>query len=156
MASSQSNSKTSTGGNNYSNQSGNKRGGSSSTNSAANSTSNSHTNTNASQNATSEDVPSQDPLNFESFPVRALRKYKTTYNMPGLSSISEAGALLNGSVGKKTYSYKHRNRISKEELAGNVKKHFTAQTTRETEMIACFLYATNNQKNAFKLHFPLS
>ncbi|KAK9355719.1 hypothetical protein V1505DRAFT_369037 [Lipomyces doorenjongii] len=97
-----------------------------------------------------------DPLEFETFPIESLRMYKTSYKLPVPSSISNAGTLLNGPVGKKTYSYKHRTRISKEELAGNVKRHFSAFPARETEMIAGFLYSAKNQNNSFKLHFPVN
>ncbi|KAJ8103062.1 hypothetical protein POJ06DRAFT_265921 [Lipomyces tetrasporus] len=97
-----------------------------------------------------------DPIEFETFPIESLRKYKASYKLSVPSSISNAGNLLNGPVGKKTYSYKHRTRISKDELAGNVERHFSALPVRETEMIAGFLYSAKNQNNAFRLHFPVN
>ncbi|KAK7206579.1 hypothetical protein BZA70DRAFT_274596 [Myxozyma melibiosi] len=96
-----------------------------------------------------------DPVNFDTFPDDALRKYRASYSMPDKSSISNLGMLLNGKVGQRTYSYKHRNRITKEELAGAVKRHFIAQPAREVEMIAGFFYAVRHQNETLKLKFPL-
>lgn len=86
-----------------------------------------------------------DKVNFETFPDSALRKYRASYSMPDKSSISNLGMLLNGKVGHRTYSYKHRNRITKDELASSIKRHFTAQPAREVEMIAGFFYAVRHQ-----------
>ncbi|KAK9322826.1 hypothetical protein V1517DRAFT_373491 [Lipomyces orientalis] len=97
-----------------------------------------------------------DPIEFETFPIESLRKYKASYKLSVSSSISTAGTLLNGPIGKKTYSYKHRTRISKDELAGNVERHFSTVPVRETEMIAGFLYSAKHQNNAFRLHFPVN
>ncbi|KAK9447760.1 uncharacterized protein V1518DRAFT_420346 [Limtongia smithiae] len=94
-----------------------------------------------------------DPINFEKFPDSALRKYRTHYGLPEKSNISGPGMLLNGSAGKRTFSYKHRTRITKDELAGAVKRHFAAQPTRETDMIVAFLYSARNQDKEFKLRF---
>ncbi|KAK9239852.1 hypothetical protein V1525DRAFT_396945 [Lipomyces kononenkoae] len=97
-----------------------------------------------------------DPVQFEAFPIESLRKYRTFYKLSVPSSISNAGTLLNGPVGKKTFSYKHRTRISKDELASNVKRHFSGSPVRETDMIAGFLYSAKNQNNALRLHFPVN
>ncbi|KAK9470306.1 uncharacterized protein V1510DRAFT_423390 [Dipodascopsis tothii] len=98
-----------------------------------------------------ETAPNLDPLNFDTFPVTALRKYRTSHNLTTPSALSNDGMLLNGSIGKKTWSYKHRTRVPKEELASAVKKHFQAQNVRETDMIAGFLYSVKNQDRALKL-----
>ncbi|KAK9480015.1 hypothetical protein V1514DRAFT_327123 [Lipomyces japonicus] len=95
-----------------------------------------------------------DPIDFETFPRAALRKYKAAYNLSTPSSVTFSGSLLDSSVGKRTYSFKHRNRVSKDELASDVKRHFTSVPVRETDMIAGFIYAAKYQKNAFKLRFP--
>ncbi|KAK9466173.1 hypothetical protein V1512DRAFT_24522 [Lipomyces arxii] len=107
-------------------------------------------------NNNTEDALNVDPVNFETFPVSALRKYRTTYRLNLPSALSFEGELLKSAAGKKTYSYKHTNRIGKEELAGNIKRHFTALPARDSEMIAAFLYTTKHQDKAFKLKFPLN
>ncbi|ODQ65586.1 hypothetical protein NADFUDRAFT_50872 [Nadsonia fulvescens var. elongata DSM 6958] len=94
-----------------------------------------------------------DPMDFESLPLDSLRKYKTLYKLSTPSALSHDGFLLNSAVGKKTYSYKHQNRVTKAELAAATKKHFMAQPVRESEIIVDFIYAVKNQDRAFKLQF---
>ncbi len=95
---------------------------------------------------------SVDPLNFESLPDITLRKYRDHYNLPAKSSLSTDGYLLASEIGKKSYSYKNRDRVTKPELASAVKKHFMSQTVKESEIITNFIYKVNNQDKAFKLN----
>lgn len=100
-----------------------------------------------------QDKAVQDPMDFESLPDESLRKYRDQYNLPVKSSLSQEGFLLTSEIGKKSLSYKSRDRVTKAELAENVKKHFLSQPVRESEIITNFLYKVNNQDKAFKLDF---
>ncbi|CCH41936.1 Transcriptional regulatory protein [Wickerhamomyces ciferrii] len=94
-----------------------------------------------------------DPLDFDSFPDEALRKYRDHYGLPVKSSLTTNGYLLASEIGKKTYSFKSRDRVTKPDLANAVKKHFSTQTVKESEIITNFIYKANNQDKAFKLNF---
>lgn len=93
-----------------------------------------------------------DPLDFESLPDETLRKYRDHYNLPVKSSLSTDGYLLASELGKKSYSFRNKDRITKPELASVTKKHFLAQTVKESEIITNFIYKVNNQDKAFKLN----
>ncbi|KAK9460160.1 uncharacterized protein V1516DRAFT_679088 [Lipomyces oligophaga] len=97
-----------------------------------------------------------DPVDFSTFPADSLRKYRDTYRLSELSPISQDGMLLNSVVGHRTFSFKHRNRITKDDLAASVKRHFATQSVRETDIIASFIYSVRHQDDTFKLKFPLS
>lgn len=94
-----------------------------------------------------------DPLDFDSLPDKTLRKYRDHYNLPVKNSFSMDGYLLASEIGKKSYSYRNRDRITKPELSNAVKKHFLSQTVKESEIITNFIYKVNNQEKAFKLNF---
>jgi histone deacetylase complex subunit SAP30 len=94
-----------------------------------------------------------DPLDFETLPDSVLRKYKDHYNLNKKSSLSQEGYLLGSELGRKTQSYKNKDRIAKPELASAVEKHFMAQHPKESEIVTNFLYKVNNQDKAFKLSF---
>ncbi|KAH3669022.1 hypothetical protein WICMUC_005121 [Wickerhamomyces mucosus] len=94
-----------------------------------------------------------DPMDFDSFPNEVLRKYRDHYRLPVKSSLTVDGFLLESEIGKKSSSYKNKNRIRKDELANAVKKHFNSQTVKESEVLTHFLYKVNNQDKAFKLSF---
>jgi len=93
-----------------------------------------------------------EPLDFDSLPNKTLRKYRDHYNIPVKSSLSTDGYLLASEIGKKSYSYKNKDRVSKPELSSAVKKHFLNQTVKESEIITNFIYKVNNQDKAFKLN----
>lgn len=100
-----------------------------------------------------QDTKMADPLDFESYPETFLRKYKDHYNLTKKSCMSQEGYLLESEIGKKTQSYKNKDRITKPELANAVEKHFSAQHPKESEIVTNFLYKVNNQDKAFKLNF---
>ncbi|ODQ82618.1 hypothetical protein BABINDRAFT_29629 [Babjeviella inositovora NRRL Y-12698] len=91
------------------------------------------------------DQPIPSPLDFESLPTEALRKYKKKFGINVPSSLTISGYMLASEAGKKTYSYKNKDRITKTELASHVKKHFMNQQCRESEIITNFIYKVNNQ-----------
>jgi histone deacetylase complex subunit SAP30 len=63
------------------------------------------------------------------------------------------GYLLGGSIGKKTYTYKNSNRVSKPELAAAVKKHFMGSNVKESETIVDFIYSVRKQGMLLRLSF---
>ncbi|KAG5359721.1 Transcriptional regulatory protein [Yarrowia sp. C11] len=92
-------------------------------------------------------------MNFDTLPLESLRKYKSLHKLQAPSALTLNGYLLSGPMGKKTWSYKHRTRVNKPELAAAAKKHFMAQPVRESEIIVDFVYAVKNHDKAFKLQF---
>jgi hypothetical protein len=86
-----------------------------------------------------------DPMDFETLPLSALRKYRIKNKLAIRSPLSLNGYLLDSSIGKKTISYRNRTRASKYEIASQVKKHFVNQPVRETETIVDFVYAIKRQ-----------
>lgn len=84
-------------------------------------------------------------MDFETLPLSALRKYRSIYKLSTPSAQSMNGYLLGGSIGKKTYSYKHSSRVSKSELAAAVKRHFMNTNTKESETIVDFIYSVRKQ-----------
>lgn len=92
-------------------------------------------------------------MNFDTLPLDSLRKYKSLHKLPTPSALTPNGYLLSGVMGKKTWSFKHRTRVNKPELAAAAKKHFMAQPVRESEIIVDFVYAVKNHDKAFKLQF---
>ncbi len=89
--------------------------------------------------------PVPKPMDFDSLPLPVLRKYNYLHGLNTPSALSHNGSLLDSEIGRRTYSYKHKNRISKKELAGAVKNHVLSQPVRESEIIVDFLYAVHNQ-----------
>lgn len=100
-----------------------------------------------------QDKKPVDPLDFDQLSTEELRRYKAHYQLPIKTSMTMPGYLIGSSTGKKTYSFKHKDRVSKHELSGAVKKHFMAQPVKESEIITNFLYKVNNQDKSFKLNF---
>ncbi|ODV98245.1 hypothetical protein PACTADRAFT_48040 [Pachysolen tannophilus NRRL Y-2460] len=96
-----------------------------------------------------------EPLDFENLPNKSLRNYKKMYlkNHDIKDSLTMYGYLLESDIGKKSYSYKHKDRIAKPELAALCKKHFMGMNVKESEVITNFLYRVKNQEKAFKLRF---
>ena len=99
------------------------------------------------------DRPPLDPMDFETLPIKTLREYKDLYHLPLEDALTMNGYMLESETGKKTWSYKHKNRVTKPTLAAAVKKHFVSQPVKESEIITNFLYKANNQDKAFKLNF---
>jgi hypothetical protein len=56
-----------------------------------------------------------------------------------------SGYMLDGSVGKRTVSYKTCKRVPKSEVVMQVKRHFLTQTIRETDVIVDFIYSVKRQ-----------
>ncbi|KAG7193334.1 uncharacterized protein KQ657_000750 [Scheffersomyces spartinae] len=102
-----------------------------------------------------KNTPPTHPLDFEALPTLALEKYNVKYGLRLPQPLSLTADMLNSELGKKTYSYKKNNRgkISKPELANEVKKHFLALPAKENEIITNFLYTVKNQEKDFKLSF---
>ncbi|CAN6621674.1 hypothetical protein TRVA0_008S02608 [Trichomonascus vanleenenianus] len=94
-----------------------------------------------------------DPLDFESLPIEALRKYRLQNKLSTPSAESHPGWMLHCPLGKRTASQRTTNRVSKKELAAAVKKHFVAQSVRESDTIVDFIYSVKRQDDAFKLQF---
>lgn len=97
-----------------------------------------------------------DPLDFSSMHEDALRRYNKKYDLqlPEVQSLNDN--ILQLELGKKSCSAKKAARvqkISKQDLAMNVQKHFLAMNVRENEILAGFLYKVKNQKRDFKLTF---
>lgn len=110
--------------------------------------------TNSNSNSTTNFQPVKpDPLNFETMPLETLRKYKQYHKLSCPSAASWSGYLLNSTVGRKTHSFKSSGRVSKQELASSVKKHFMSQNVRESDTIVEFIYSVKHQDEAFKLQF---
>ncbi|KAH3678300.1 hypothetical protein WICPIJ_008850 [Wickerhamomyces pijperi] len=98
--------------------------------------------------------PIIEPLDFDSLPVHTLRKYRDHYGLSGTEScLTGSGYILQSKAGEKTYTAKNSSRVSKLELAANVKKHFLSTNVKESEVITNFLYRVNNQDKQFKLNF---
>lgn len=95
----------------------------------------------------------KDPLDFETLPLEALRKYRTVYRLPVRCPMTTNGYMLGGTVGKRTWSYKHLQRAPKREVAEAIKEHFLAESVRESETIVDFVYAVQNKDKVFKLQF---
>lgn len=102
-----------------------------------------------------KDFPQTQPLDFETLPALSLEKYNEKYGLGLPYPLSLNADMLNSELGKKTYSYKRNNRgkISKPELANQVKKHFLELPAKENEIITNFLYTVKNQDKDFKLSF---
>ncbi len=98
-----------------------------------------------------------DPMDFESLPLSSLRKARDLYGLNTPSCHSFEGELLNSKIGKKTYSYKNNKdaRVSKKELADDVKKYVMEQPIRETEVIVNFLYAVHHKGMFIFLFFTM-
>ncbi|ODV63720.1 putative histone deacetylase complex subunit [Ascoidea rubescens DSM 1968] len=92
-------------------------------------------------------------LDFESYPIESLRKYRLKYNLDVPTAMSISGFMLGSEIGKKTYTARHQDRISKKELASAVKKDFLSKNTKESEIITNFIYTIKNERKAFKLDF---
>lgn len=86
-----------------------------------------------------------DPLDFETLPVEVLNKYKKRYKMDLPDAMTDYGTMLGSSMGKKTYSERNQYRITKQQLAENVRGHFLSQNVKESDAIANFIYAVNNE-----------
>uniref|UniRef100_A0A060THF2 ARAD1D38170p n=1 Tax=Blastobotrys adeninivorans TaxID=409370 RepID=A0A060THF2_BLAAD len=94
-----------------------------------------------------------DPLDFDTLPLSALRKYRTAHRLQVPSALSWPGYMVHGGIGKKTSSYKASTRVPKEELAAAVKKHFLNHNVRESDAIVDFIYSIKKQDEEFKLQF---
>lgn len=101
------------------------------------------------------DTKLSDPLDFERFPTQALRSYRdkhlALHGVP--ESMTTRGYMLESRIGEKSFSYKHKNRISKPQLADLAKRHFLSTNVKESEVITSFLYKVKNQEKSFRLHF---
>jgi histone deacetylase complex subunit SAP30 len=95
----------------------------------------------------------EDPMDFDTLPDQTLRDYKELYHLPMKSAYTMNGYLLASDIGKKTLSYKNRDRVAKPELAAAVKRHMLSQPVKESEIVTNFLYKVSNQDKAFKLSF---
>lgn len=92
-------------------------------------------------------------MDFDTLPDRSLRRYKELYHLPVKDSMTMNGFLLGSELGRRTFSYKNKDRVTKPELAGLVKRHVFSQPVKEAEIITNFLYKVNNEDKAFKLSF---
>lgn len=94
-----------------------------------------------------------DLVGIDDLPVSVLRKYRQVHNLASVvpSALSHNGYLLknNKPLGVKTFTGKHTTRVSKQELAAVVKKHFNQQTVRESEVVVDFIYSVNKQGMVF-------
>ncbi|SCU78603.1 LAMI_0A05204g1_1 [Lachancea mirantina] len=99
------------------------------------------------------------PADFESYSDEFLRKYKDHYSLNAEDNLSLSGYLLGSELGGKTYSSRRNQhgvpgaRITKKELASQVKRHFTSSSVKETECIPTFIYKVKNRKRKFKMEF---
>lgn len=103
-----------------------------------------------------KDKPPIDPLDFSSLSEDSLRRYNRKYDLqlPEIQSLNDN--ILQSELGKRSSSAKKAARvqkISKQELASSVQKHFMAVNVRENEILAGFLYKVKNQNRDFKLSF---
>lgn len=106
-----------------------------------------------------DNTPQPHPANFESYSDDFLRRYKDHFHLPLEDNMSIQGYLLGSDLGTKTYSFRRNqkgvpdSRVSKRELAMEVKRHFTAYSVKETECIPAFIYKVKNQKKKFRMEF---
>lgn len=101
-----------------------------------------------------QDKARTDPLDFNTLSDDALEKYRKHYGLNCPPAMSLNAYILGSEIGKKTYSYKvNEDKITKSDMANQVKKSFLALPCRENEIIACFLYKVKNQDREFKLTF---
>ncbi|AET38402.1 Sap30p Ecym_2693 [Eremothecium cymbalariae DBVPG len=106
-----------------------------------------------------DNSPQPHPLDFERYSDDFLRRYKDHYQLPIEDNMSIKGYLLGSDLGSKTYSYKRNHpslpdaRVTKKQLADEVKRHFTASIVKETECIPAFIYKVRNSKKKFRMEF---
>ncbi|AGO12617.1 AaceriAER278Wp [[Ashbya] aceris (nom. inval.)] len=106
-----------------------------------------------------ENIPLLHPLDFEAYSDDFLRRYKDHYQIPLQDNLSLQGFLLGSELGSRTYSYRRNlpsqpdSRVTKKQLADEVRRHFTASTVKETECIPAFIYKVKNSKKKFRMEF---
>ncbi|SCU97357.1 LADA_0H05864g1_1 [Lachancea dasiensis] len=99
------------------------------------------------------------PVDFEAYSDSFLRRYKDRFKLPLEDNLSLQGYLLGSKLGEKTYTHRRNEgrgpdaRVTKKQLALEVKKHFTAHNVKETECIPAFIYKVKNRKKSFKMEF---
>ncbi|RKP30895.1 hypothetical protein METBISCDRAFT_30583 [Metschnikowia bicuspidata] len=103
-----------------------------------------------------KDKPPIDPLDFSTLSDKALRCYNKKYDLrlPEIQSFNDN--ILQSELGKKSCSAKKTQRvekISKQDMAASVQKHFLTVNVRENEILAGFLYKVKHQNKDFKLNF---
>ncbi|KAK6459857.1 hypothetical protein DFJ63DRAFT_52283 [Scheffersomyces coipomensis] len=112
------------------------------------------------------DKPKVLPLDFDKYSDEVLIKYNKRYglNLPNPTSVNND--ILNSEIGKKTFTKRNSsnggvgkksstpaNKITKIDLANQVKNHFLNLPTKENEIITNFLYKVKHQDDEFKLTF---
>ncbi|SCW01715.1 LAFE_0E05666g1_1 [Lachancea fermentati] len=111
------------------------------------------------QNNHPDNDPKPHPADFESYPDEFLRRYKDHFHLSLEDNLSIQGYLLGSELGAKTYSYKRNQdgiadaRVTKKELASEVKRHFTSYSVKETECVPAFIYKVKNKKRKFRMEF---
>ncbi|AMD22403.1 HGR064Wp [Eremothecium sinecaudum] len=99
------------------------------------------------------------PLEFEEDSDDFLRRYKDRHQLPVKDNMTLQGFLLGSELGMRTYSYKKNNsslpdgRVTKKELAEEVKKHFISTVVKEAECVPAFIYKVKNSKKQFRMEF---
>lgn len=99
------------------------------------------------------------PVDFEAYSDDFLRRYKDHFQLPLEDNLSLPGYLLGSKLGEKTYSSKRNApnipdaRVTKKQLATEVKRHFMSYSVKETECIPAFIYKVKNQKKRFRMEF---
>lgn len=103
--------------------------------------------------------PLQDPHEFEHYSDEFLRKYCDRYGLDCPDNMTLAGYLLGSALGSKTQSWRKNKpgqpgaRVTKQEVALAVKKHFATQSVREADCIPQFLYKIKNRGRRFRMEF---
>lgn len=106
-----------------------------------------------------DNFPHPHPLDFEAYSSDFLRRYKDRHQLSVKDNMTLQGYLLGSKLGMHTESQKKNklslpdSRITKKELAGEVKRHFMANSVKEAECIPTFIYKVKNSRKKFRMEF---